>query len=298
MSTNPRMQLQRTKNVDPSVLKNPSGPPIYKVVTSHKSAMDSRVDDSTDYKHAPWLLRRTSIHVESAPADLADESSDVMSISTTRSDEKPSKRPFLNRFVDKRVEEDHHDDASSIAPSTQSTVYGTTVSIEAGKPKVIYSKHSWLRELKSLEQAASIKLWAGTGKPAEVWGKLLKVTNFCVTFIPNADTDSNRTLTYGIPPATHWFTLATSVLKLPFGSIPPCWKRRTRMYSSESCKTAGSGLLRPHLNGAMVAYRISAISPLGRRSDKPLRCPRIRLQGLGLRFDMRSIFHHLTTTSR
>lgn len=143
-----------------------------------KKARDSTINESKTETHAPWLLRRTSIHVESTPAEYADDiSSEVMSISTTHSDKKNSKRAILNRLANRPAEE-LHDDRSSIAPSShnvESTIYGTTVSIEAGKPKVISPKHSSQRELKNLEQAASIKHWTGAGQPAEIWGKLLKV---------------------------------------------------------------------------------------------------------------------------
>lgn len=149
----------------------------------HKKARDSIINESKNESkaesHAPWLLRRTSIHVESTPAEYADDmASEVMSISTTYSDKKTSKRAILNRLVNKPAEE-LHDDRSSIAPSShngESTIYGTTVSVEAGRPKVVYSKHSSQRELKNLEQAASIKHWTGAGQPAEIWGKLLKVS--------------------------------------------------------------------------------------------------------------------------
>lgn len=164
--------------LDPLLFKYPQITPRYTDVHNRKATMPSKGDDSKNYSHAPWLLRRTSIHVESSPAEfLDDQASEVMSISTTRSDEKPAKLAFLNRIASRHPEE-LHDDKSSIAPSSHaadSSVYGTTVSIEAGKPKINYSKHSKLRELRNLEQAASMRYWAGTGRPAEVWGKLLKV---------------------------------------------------------------------------------------------------------------------------
>jgi len=180
MSSNIRDQLRMSSNrqrYDPSLLKYPSDPPRYTEVSNRRSTMAPKVDDPNNHSHAPWLLRRTSIHVESAPVDFLDDgASEVISIPTTRSEERPAKWPFLNRIAI-RHPEGIQDDRSSIAPShmSDSVVCGTTVSIEAGKPKVVYSKHSKLRELKNLEQAASMKLWAGTGQPAEAWGKLLKV---------------------------------------------------------------------------------------------------------------------------
>jgi hypothetical protein len=185
MSSNIRDQLRMPDAEDrlnPLLFKYPIGPPEYSAVPNRKSNLTPKVDDSKHYSHAPWLLRRTSVHVESAPAEfMDDQASEVMSISTTRSDEKPVKR-LLNGILS-RNPEDFHDDNSSIAPSSHaadisvndSSIYGTTVSIEAGKPQVTYSKQSRLRELKNLEQAASVRHWTGAGRPAEVWGKLLKV---------------------------------------------------------------------------------------------------------------------------
>lgn len=184
MSFNIRDQLRVVHNKDqfkPSLLNYPQGAAKYTDVGKRKSTIAPKVDESTIYSHAPWLLRRTSIHVESAPADFLDDaSSEVMSISTMRSEEKPAKRPFLTRIATRHPEE-QLDDRSSIAPSShaaESGVYGTIVSIEAGKPKVIDSRHSKLRELRNLESAASMRYWAGAGQPAEVWGKLLKVIEY------------------------------------------------------------------------------------------------------------------------
>lgn len=236
MSSSIRDQLRmpETKDrLDPLLFKYPQIIPKYTDTTKRKSTMTSKVDDSKNYSHAPWLLRRTSIHVESTPAAfLDDQASEVMSISTTRSDEKHAKLPFLNKIVNRHPEE-LHDDKSSIAPSSHaadSSVYGTTVSIEAGKPQITYSKHSKLRELRNLEQAASMRYWAGFGRLAEVWGKLLKVTRSFATAVQLDKLLTNiRTPSYGTPVVTHWFTLATSGLKHRSAFNPPCWKIRTRI---------------------------------------------------------------------
>lgn len=225
MSSNIRDQLRMPDSkdkLDPLLFKYSTGPPPYTDVNNRTSTLTSKADHSKIYNHAPWLLRRTSIHVESAPAEfLDDQASEVMSISTTRSDEKPAKRPFLNRIASRHPEE-LHDDKSSIAPSSHAadssmhdpSIYGTTVSIEAGKPKITHSTHIKLRVLKSLEQAASMRYWAGAGQPAEVWGKLLKVIwSFATVVEPGKLLTNIRTPSCGTRRVTHWFTLDTSGLK-------------------------------------------------------------------------------------
>ena len=135
---------------------------------------DVKVNDEANYRHAPWLLRRTSIHVESAPLNIIeDKLSDQASISTTKSDEKRAVRNLLSKFGRQKSIEQGHEDCSSIAESNETNAFGTTVSIEAAQPRRVPMKQ---REMKGLEQAASVKRWAGSGKPAEAWGKLNKVS--------------------------------------------------------------------------------------------------------------------------
>ena len=52
--------------------------------------------------------------------------------------------------------------------------FGTTVSIEAGHPTGSQTQRRY--EMRGLEQAASVKRFAGSGSPAEAWGKLMKVS--------------------------------------------------------------------------------------------------------------------------
>ena len=128
------------------------------------------------YRHAPWLLRRTSIHVESTPSNVLDDDlSDIASVSTAKSDEKRAMRNLLGKLGRQKSSEQTPADHASIAESQETSVFGTTVSIEATQPRKLLTKQ---RELKGLEQAASVKRWAGSGRPAEAWGKLLKVRQF------------------------------------------------------------------------------------------------------------------------
>ena len=134
---------------------------------------DLKLTPPTNYSHPPWLVRRTSIHVESSPADgLDDNLSDHLSISTAN-DEKKAMRNLIDRFGKKHL--DVHDDQSSITNSkheSENTAFGTTVSIEASQPRTMISKQ---REMQGLEDAASLQRWSGTDQPGEAWGKLVKV---------------------------------------------------------------------------------------------------------------------------
>lgn len=171
------MSPTTNKHVDPSLLKarppSHSPPPQYTDLISHTSSAESKPAES-QYSHGPWLLKRTSIHVESTPTNVVDDTaSENISIST-RNEEKRAVRNLISMFGNKPSEV-LHDDRSSIGVSSQLhdlNAFGTTVSIEACQPKRLETK---AREMKGLEQAASIWRWTGTGQPAEAWGKLMKV---------------------------------------------------------------------------------------------------------------------------
>lgn len=47
-----------------------------------------------------------------------------------------------------------------------------------------------MQVMKGLEQAASMKRWAGEGKPAEAWGKLIKVGR-AISFLTKRDRIDN-----------------------------------------------------------------------------------------------------------
>ncbi|KAL6714790.1 hypothetical protein ACLMJK_007050 [Lecanora helva] len=131
-----------------------------------------KTNDDANYKHGPWLLKKTSVHVESTPSNVLDDNlSGHVSISTTRSDEKRPTRNLLSKIGRQPTSDKIHEDGISISDSHEASLFGTTVSIEAARPRKLPTKQ---REMKGLEQAASVKRWAGDGKPAEPWGKLIK----------------------------------------------------------------------------------------------------------------------------
>ena len=149
-------------------------PPHYNERTGSPAAYgDRKINDEANYIHGPWLLKKTSVHVESTPSNVLDDNlSGHVSISTTKSDEKRAVRNLLSRFGRQPSSDQYHDDRISVADSHETSGFGTTVSIEAAKPRKLTTRQ---REMKGLEQAASVKRWAGGGKPAEPWGKLVKV---------------------------------------------------------------------------------------------------------------------------
>ena len=63
--------------------------------------------------------------------------------------------------------------SEDLAQTYDAIPFGTTVSIEAAQP--VKAREQQLHELKGLQKAASMKRWAGEGRPADVWGKLIKV---------------------------------------------------------------------------------------------------------------------------
>lgn len=154
-------------------LDAPSPPSYDETKASPIPSTEAKAHDDANSKHAPWLLRRTSVHVESRPSNvLEDNLSANLSIPTTKSDKKRAVRNLLSRFGRQPSKDLYRDDGVSVADSHETSLYGTTVSIEAAQPRKTSSRQ---REMRGLEQAASVKRWAGNGKPAEAWGKLLKV---------------------------------------------------------------------------------------------------------------------------
>ena len=168
---------------DPSDFKLPSldapSPPCYtEKRISPVPNTNPKANEDVNYTHRPWLLKKTSVHVESTPSNvLEDNLSDHSSITTTRSDEKRAVRNLLSRFGRQTSGDERPDDRASVADSHETSLFGTTVSIEAGHSKRSQTKQ---RELKGLEEAASVKRWVGDGKPAEAWGKLAKVSSSAV----------------------------------------------------------------------------------------------------------------------
>ena len=149
-------------------------PPPYEAPTPR----DIKAADDTDYSHSPWLLRRTSIHVETTQNEAwQDDSSSHRGIapSLKSNDEKKALRNLLTKFGNKTAEEKSDDSRSfrDLSQPHDSSDFGTRVFIEAAQPaKVRTWEH---HEMKGLQQAASVKRWAGSGELAEPWGKLAKV---------------------------------------------------------------------------------------------------------------------------
>ena len=149
-----------------------SPPPRYSESTAHR---DKRVSDSSNLGHGPWLVRRTSIHVEStSAAQLGDCSSQPTSISTSKHE---PKRPLRNLFAKgaNTQPEGYNESAGTTMQPFDSMQLGTQVTIEATRPS--RSQAERRIELKGLQEAASAKRWTGNGKPGEAWGKLMKVNH-------------------------------------------------------------------------------------------------------------------------
>ena len=160
-------------------------PPRYEATAPR----DVKVADNSDHSHSQWLLRRTSIHVESTHNEAwqDDSSSHRGTAPSLRSnEEKKALRSLLTRFGNKPAE-DHGEDGRiyrDLGQPQGSANFGTRVLIEAAQPT---KARTWERhEMKGLEQAASVKRWPGSGNPAEPWGKLAKVNSFVNLAIDDA----------------------------------------------------------------------------------------------------------------
>lgn len=165
-------------------------PPQYTAATAQR---DVKTVDNYGYSHSPWLLRRTSIHVESTPNEgRQDDSSSHREVapSIRSNDEKIALRNLVTRFGNKLAEvpsEDRRVDRDAALPHDSSN-FGTRVFIEAAPPLKPQTRER--HEMKGLEQAASVKRWPGNGDPAEPWGKLTKV-NLCANFVNDDARSSN-----------------------------------------------------------------------------------------------------------
>lgn len=120
-----------------------------------------------------------SVHSELAAHSSDDQSSDRASTRSTIREES------RGRSIRDTIGNRHSNEQSSIhssawrssddlATSFDPQPFGTTVSIEATQP--VKANEPKLHKMQGLEQAASMKRWAGEGKPAEAWGKLIKVS--------------------------------------------------------------------------------------------------------------------------
>ena len=132
-----------------------------------------------------FLLKKTEVSIESAPAEpfSDDQSSDRASTCSTTRTEKSRLRNLLGPHTNRESEE-----SSSIWRSSEdlnqpfeTIQFGTTVSIEAAQP--VKAREQQLHEMKGLQQAASMRRWAGEGRPAEAWGKLMKVREIFIQLL-------------------------------------------------------------------------------------------------------------------
>ena len=189
-------------------------PPKYAEATAQR---DVKSGDNSDYAHSPWLLRRTSIHVESTRNEAwqDDNSSHGETAPSVKSnDEKKALRNLLNRFGNKTAEDQSEDGRSlrDLGQLHESSDFGTRVFIEAAQPP---KSQTWERhEMKGLEQAASVKRWPGNGNAAEPWGKLAKVNYNSMTLVMMWVAKVYRTPSFGTLLETRWPIIVTSVHKL------------------------------------------------------------------------------------
>lgn len=146
-------------------------PPHYDEVTGQT---DIKTGEQPSYGHSPWLLRRTSIRVESTPNEAYyDDRSSNRDPSIKSNDEKGAIRNLMTRFGSRQGEELIEEGKSFMSQGQDQYEFGTKVSIEASNPLKAQTRQR--HEMKGLEQAASVKRWPGGGSPAEAWGKLAKV---------------------------------------------------------------------------------------------------------------------------
>lgn len=136
-----------------------------------------RPNDHSFFGQGAFLLKRTEISIESAPAEPFndDHSSDRASTCSTTRGDNIQLRNLSGPYTKRESEE-----SSSIWRSSEdlnkpfeTIQFGTTVSIEAAQP--VKAREQQLHEMKGLQQAASMRRWAGEGRAAEAWGKLMKV---------------------------------------------------------------------------------------------------------------------------
>ena len=160
-------------------------PPQYAEATSPRNSQISerslahsatKITETVTYNQGPWLLRRTSIVIESEPSDLyPDDKSTSRASGTTSRISEHTRRSTLNRKISYKNGQENLDVGQHPWHANKhfDTGFGVKVSIEAGKPN--RGRGERRHDMKGLEQAASVKRWAGGGRPGEAWGKLMKV---------------------------------------------------------------------------------------------------------------------------
>lgn len=217
-------------------------PPLYPE-TRPSSQIDTKNGDQSFF--GP-IQRRVSILVESSAASETPFSSSSNLSTNSRGDEKSALRTLLTKFGS-RQNEQLGDDAprtiEDICSAFNLAQFGTKVSIEASYPiNPHIQRHQIIR---GLEQAASVKRWVGGGKPAEAWGKLMKVNSTRSKYEPAATELSSRTLSCGTLQETPSYSLAISVPRLHFESSRRSYRRPTQTYYIPSYKRGTSALPKP-----------------------------------------------------
>ena len=145
-----------------------SPPPQYSL---RADTHDSKVSEPPTYGNTPWLLKRTSITVESTCRGENASTDQLSTYAGTKGDKKLAIRSLIKNKL-RTKDSDNLDDQRSLEDSPYDFVqFGTVVSIEASQP----TQRRY--EMKGLEQATNMKRWVGNGQPAEAWGKLVKVSS-------------------------------------------------------------------------------------------------------------------------
>ena len=149
-----------------------SPPPRYSESTAHR---DNKASEAWYHGHGPWLVRRTSIHVESTSVNSFDDrSSQRTSLSPSSQEQKGPLRSLFAKGGNNQSE-GSRENVRALKQPFEPSQLGTQVTIEATRP--IRSHAERRIELKGLQEAASAKRWTGNGRPGEAWGKLIKVSN-------------------------------------------------------------------------------------------------------------------------
>ena len=273
-----------------SQLQSVPPPPQYTEATAQS---DVKVVDNSNYSHSPWLLRRTSIHVESTPNEAwQDDSSSHREVapSIRSNDEKKRLRNLLTKFGNRLAEDHQSEDGSTYRVAGQphdSSDFGTRVLIEAAQPlKVQTGKR---HEMKGLEQAASVKRWPGNGNPAEPWGKLAKVNQYLDPTMSTRAAKRYRILSFGTLLETHWYITAINVHKPRSESSHPFWRARDQKLWSQCYRKATSVL--PNLHHPYhLLLRSGVLRDLDLVVGHRLRLRRLATLETRLRSDMRSTF--------
>ncbi|KAL8791990.1 MAG: hypothetical protein Q9195_005408 [Heterodermia aff. obscurata] len=123
-----------------------------------------------------FVLKKTEVSIKSASAeDFNDDQSSgqASTCSTIIADETRTSRSLMSKLGRQNEElRSTWRSSEDLAQTFDAIQFGTTVSIEATQP--VKTREQQFHEMKGLQQAASMKRWAGEGRPAEAWGKLIK----------------------------------------------------------------------------------------------------------------------------